>query len=120
MKTFAFKIDETEYELRLKSSDAIKIESLYKVKLLDYIQDYSITTLVTLLRYMLKGGMNKEVTEKEAYEFYDKLVDNNYAIETILEEIILPACEASGLLTKSDLETVKTKKEQARVKATQM
>ena len=128
MKTFTLQVKEInrdgdeetkEVELRLKSSDAIKIEEMYKVKLLDFIQDYSIKAIVTLLRYMLKGGKNAPVTQDEAQDFFDKIVDQGWAVETIVTDIIMPACEASGLLTKSDLDLIRDKKEEAKEQATQ-
>ena len=119
MRTYTLQLEGKEVELRLKSQDAIKIEELYKVKLLDFIQDYSIKTIVTLLRYMLKGGSGNSVSEDDALKFFDELVDANWALENIVTDIIMPACEASGLLTKSDLDLIKDKKEIAKEQATQ-
>ena len=118
MKCFTFDLNGKEINLRLRSEDATKIEATYKVKLLDYIQDYSVTTIANLFRFMLKGGSGKPVSQEEAFAFYDELVDSGYAIQTMIEDLIMPACEASGLLTASDLQMIKEKKEE--LKATQM
>lgn len=119
MRSFVYNLNGEEIELRLTSSDAIKIEDTYKVKLLDYIQDYSIKTIVNLLRYMRKGATGKPQSQEDAEALFDKLVDNGLAIENILADIIMPACEKSGLLTESDLQMIQEKKEEARAKATQ-
>ena len=119
MKSFTFELNGKEISLRLRSEDAMKIESTYKVKLLDYVQDYSITTIVNLFRFMLKGGSGKPVSQEEAMAFYDELVDNDWALQTMISDLIMPACEASGLLTKSDLQMIQEKKIEVMEKATQ-
>lgn len=117
MRSFTYLLNDEEIELRLTSSDAIKIEDTYKVKLLDFIQDYSIKTVVTLLRYMRKGATGKPQSQEDAENLFDRLVDSGLALENILTDIIMPACEKSGLLTESDLQLIQEKKEEA--KATQ-
>ncbi len=117
MKTFTFELNGKEVELRMVSADAIKIEDTYKCKLLDYIQDYSVKTIVTLLRYMLKGATKKPISMEEAQDLYDEMVDDGYTIQRMIEEIIMPACVASGLLAQSDLQMIQEKKEE--LKATQ-
>jgi hypothetical protein len=117
MKTFTFLLGEKEIGLRLSSSDAIRIETTYKTKLLDYIQDYSITTIVTLLRYMRKGATGQAVSQEEAEKLWDEMVDEGWAISNVITDIIMPACQVSGLLTQSDLQMIKDKKEE--LKATQ-
>lgn len=119
MRSFVYDLNGEELEFRLTSSDAIKIEETYKVKLLDFIQDYSIKTMVTLLRYMRKGATGRSQSQEEAEQLFDKLVDSGLALENILTEIIMPACEKSGLLTERDLQMIQEKKEEAKEKATQ-
>lgn len=118
MRSFTYVLGDEEIELRLTSSDAIKIEDTYKVKLLDYIQDYSIKTIVSLLRYMRKGATGKAQSQEDAEALFDKLVDSGMAIENILTDIIMPACERSGLLTESDLQMIQNKTKEAKEKAT--
>ena len=119
MRAFTYVLNDEEIELRLTSSDAIKIEDTYKVKLLDFIQDYSIKTVVTLLRYMRKGASGKPQSQEDAERLFDKLVDSGLALEIILTDIILPACEKSGLLTESDLLKIQETKEDNKERATQ-
>ena len=117
MRTFSFELNNREVELRLVSEDMIKIEETYKVKLIDFIQDYSIKTIVTLLRYMLKGAKKAPVSQNEAQDLFDELVDNKWSLAQIVGSLIMPACEASGLLSESDLQKIKT--EQDKLEATQ-
>ena len=112
MKCFTFELNGNEINMRLRSEDAIKIESTYKTKLLDYIQDYAITTIVNLFRFMRKGGGEKAFSQEDAMKFYDELVDDGWAIQKMIEDIIMPTCEASGLLTASDLQKIREKKEE--------
>ena len=118
MRTFTFELNGREVDMRLTSQDSIKIEETYKLKLLDYIQDYSIKTIVNLFRYMRKGGENRPFSQSEAEEFFDELVDAGWSIQKMIEDIILPTCVVSGLLTQSDLQKVQEKKEE--LKATQV
>ena len=114
MKYFTCELNGEEINLRLTSQDSIKIEETYKTKLLDYIQDYSIKTIVNLLRYMRRGAGDKSFSQDDAEKFFDDLVDSGYAIQTILEDIIMPTCQVSGLLTQSDLQMIRDKKEEMR------
>lgn len=116
MRTFSFELNNREVELRLVSEDMIKIEDTYKVRLIDFVQDYSIKNIVTLLRYMLKGAKKAPVSQDEAQRFFDELVDARYSLERIVADLIMPACEASGLLSESDLQMIQ---DQKALKATQ-
>lgn len=117
MKTFTFELNGKEISMRLTSQDCIKIEDTYKTKLLDYIQDYSIKTIVNLLRYMRRGAGEKAFSQEDAEKFFDELADEGWALQKIMEEIIMPTCQVSGLLTESDLQMIQDKKEE--LKATQ-
>lgn len=114
MKSFTFELNGREINMRLTSQDSIKIEEAYKTKLLDYIQDYSIKTIVNLLRYMRKGGGEQGFSQNDAEDFFNELVDDGYAIQSILEKIIMPTCVVSGLLTQSDLKMIEDKADQLR------
>ena len=110
MRTFTFELNNREVELRLVSEDMIKIEDTYKVRLIDFIQDYSIKNIITLLRYMLKGAKRAPVSQDEAQKFFDELVDAKYSLAQIVSDLIMPACEASGLLSESDLQKIQDQK----------
>lgn len=111
-------LDGEDVKFRLKSIDCVEIEKKTGVKLLDYMQDYSITTIITLLMYMRRGEVIN-FSQKEAFELYDKLIDNGYTLEDIIYKIIYETAVVSGFLKKSDLKemtdiqaTLKEKKKQ--------
>ena len=112
MKHFTVNLNGEDVNLRLTSEDAIKIEKNYNVKLFDYIGDSSMTSIINLLRYMLQGGKGQTVSQPEAHQFFDKLVDEGWKVEQIVMDIILPTAEVSGLLTQSDLQLAKDMTEQ--------
>ena len=105
MKYHTIEIDGKEYNFRLTSQDAIKIEESCKVKLLDYITDYSMTAIVNLL-YFMRRGAEQGFTKQDAFDFFDELADNEWALEDIIKKIILPTAKVSGLLKKSDLSRI--------------
>lgn len=100
-----------EVKLRLRSADCIEIENKTGKKMLDLIQDYSMKTIIMLLKYMRRSEM-PQFSEKEACDLYDKLIDNGYNIETVLSGIVYEGLVASGFLTKEDLEKMKETTEQ--------
>ena len=104
MRFYTIDLNGQGVNLRLTSEDCLKIEKNYNVKLFDYIGEGSITSVVTLLRYMLQGGQGKTISQGEAQQFFDELVDNGWKVENIVMDIIMPTAEVSGLLTQSDLE----------------
>ena len=53
MKYFTLDLDGEEINFRLTSSDSVELEKKTGVKLLDYIQDYSMVTITNLLKYIL-------------------------------------------------------------------
>ena len=117
MKYFTIDLNGKDINFRLTSQDSIKIEKTYNVKPFDYIQDYSITTIINLLRYMRRGGGEPSFSQDDAEKFFDELVDNEWSLEKIVKEIIMPTCQVSGLLTKSDLQRILEEEENQ--KATQ-
>lgn len=114
-------VNGVEMGFRLTSADAVKMESKTKKSLFELIQDSSITNICFMLRYLRKGAdaSCSNMSEDDSYKLFDKLADNGYAIETMLTEIILPALTVSGLLTKSDLDTVMGKLQTQKNQATQ-
>lgn len=111
-------LDGEDIKFRLTSLHSMEIEKKTGVKLLDFIQDYSITTVITLLMYMRRSEV-QNFSEKDAAALYDKLIDNEYTLEDIIFKIIYETAVVSGFLKKSDLEevmenqeTLKNKKKQ--------
>jgi polyhydroxyalkanoate synthesis regulator phasin len=115
MKNFKFILkdengNEKEIAMRLTSSDSMQIEKDYKTRLLDFVQDYSITTIVTLLKYMRKGAGDL-LTSNQANDFYDELVDNGYTMADILDNIIYETLVVSGIISKEDLANIRAEKD---------
>ena len=119
MRFYTIDLNGQGVNLRLTSEDCLKIEKNYSVKLFDYIGEGSITSVVTLLRYMLQGGQGKTISQNEAQQFFDELVDNGWKVENIVMDIIMPTAEVSGLLTQSDLEMARELTQNQRNQATQ-
>ncbi len=103
MRYHTIEVDGKEYNFRLNADEIESIEKNLKVKILDYIQDYSVITIIYLLQRMWKHEDKHKTSHEEAIELFDELVDNGYAIESIAKQIIWPTCVVSGLLTQSDL-----------------
>lgn len=113
MRYHTVEVNGVEYNFRLTADEIESIEKTLKVKMLDYIQDYSVTTIIYLLQKMWKREDKNKASHDDAVELFDELVDNGFALETISKEIIYPTCVVSGLLTQSDLNRALKNSEQA-------
>ena len=111
MNYFILDLDGEEIKFRLTSGDSVELEKKTGVKLLDIIQDYSITSITTLLRYMRRSSV-PNFSDKDAYALYDKLVDNGYTMEDIVFKVIYETAVVSGFLKKEDLEEIVAIKEE--------
>ena len=109
MRYFTFNFKDEEINMRLNSSDCEKIEKQYNCTLLDYVQQGSVTSLVTLLQHM-RAGSGETFTRNMAYGFYDELVDNGYTIEKILMDIIYETLVVSGVISREDLDNIKNER----------
>lgn len=106
MKYYELELNGETIKLRLTSADSILIEKKTGVKLLDYIQDYSLTTITNLLRYMVRSSVSN-FSEEDAYKLYDKLVDNGYTMAEILYDVIYEGLVVSGFLKREELDEMK-------------
>jgi len=109
---------EKELRLRLTSGDAMELETARKVKILEYLQEESMTMIVTLLRYLNKWE-NKNFSLTNAQQLYDELIDSGMSMKMILTDIIYEALVVSGFLEKGEWEQMKqalekVKEEQAK------
>lgn len=109
MNYFTYELDGEELKFRLTSADCIEIEEKYKTKLLDFLQDYSMTAIITILRYMRKSSIST-FSKGDACALYDKLTDSGLTMEEILFKIIYPTAVVSGFLKQSDLDEILDKK----------
>ena len=102
--------NEKEVGLRLISQDCENIEKQFNCRLLDYIQQCSVTSIVNLLYYMRKGA-GENFTKNMAYGFYDELVDAGYTIKEILDKIIWEGLVVSGVISEDDLKDIREERE---------
>jgi len=98
--------EEKELRLRLTSADAMEIENIKKKKITEYLQEESMTMVITLLRYLLKWE-NKNYSLSNAQQLYDELIDSGFSMKKILTDIIYEALVVSGFLEKSEWEEMK-------------
>ena len=98
--------EEKELKLRLTSADAMEIENIKKKKITEYLQEESMTMVITLLRYLLKWE-NKNYSLTNAQQLYDELIDSGMSMKKILTDIIYEALVVSGFLEKSEWEEMK-------------
>lgn len=111
MKFFEYEYETFDGErktlkLRLVSSDMKTIEKRAGVKLLDFVGDYSITTITTLLMYMNRPSV-PNFSEKDTDKLYDELIDSGLTLEEIYQDIIMETLVVSGFMKKEDLDEMK-------------
>lgn len=111
MKYFELELNGKVIRFRLTTSECISLEEKNKCKMLDFIRDYSHTTLVTLLQSLRKAEV-PNFSKADACNLMDELIDNGYTLETILYDIIYKALVVSGFLTKEELDQMKKQTEE--------
>lgn len=112
MKYYEFELEGETIKLRLTSSDCIEIEKKTGTKLIDYMQDYSMQTVITLLMYMRRSSI-PNFSQKDACELYDKLISSEEygSMEEILYNVIFEGLVVSGFIKKEELEEIKNNKD---------
>lgn len=115
MKYFELELNDRTIKFRLRASDCVVIEEKTGQKLLDFMQDYAIKSIITMLRYLRRGEV-ENFNEKDTYALYDELVDAGYTLEKIMYDIIFEALVVSGFLEASQLSEIKEKKEESKQK----
>ena len=98
--------EQKELHLRLSSSDSIEIENKEKKSITSYLQNESITMMVTLLRYLRKWE-DKNFSFNQAQQLYDELIDSGMSMKRILTDVIYEALVVSGFLEKEEWEEMK-------------
>ena len=109
--------EQKELRLRLTSGDAIEIENSKKKSILEVLQDESLTSMITILRYLNKWE-NKNFSFQQAQTLYDELIDSGMTMKSILMDIIYEALVVSGFLEKDKWEEMKKVYQKAQEKAT--
>ena len=112
MKFFEFDYETFDGEsktlkLRLVSADMKTIEKKTGVKLLDYVSDYSITTISNLLMYMNRPAVSN-FSEKDADKLYDELIDAGLTLEEIYQNIIMETLVVSGFMKQEELDEMRS------------
>lgn len=113
MKYNTVEVNDRELNFRLTVDDIENIEKRLNVKILDYVQDYSVITIVHLLQKMWKQEDGHSTSHDEAVDLFDELVDSGWVLQDIAQKIIWQTCVVSGLLRQSDLDKALQSKEQA-------
>lgn len=103
MKFYELELEGETLKFRLTSNDCMVIEKFSGKSILEYVQSMSMTTIVTMLRYLRRSEL-PNYSEKDAQALYDKLVDNGYTISRIVNEIILEGLAVSGFMSREQLE----------------
>lgn len=106
MKYYEIELNGETIKLRLTSSDSMTIEEKTGKNILDYIQDYSMTTVINLLMYMRRSEV-PNFSKKDATELYDKFIDNNYTLKDIIYDVLFEALAVSGFLSQEELKKMK-------------
>ena len=111
MKFYELELNGETLKFRLTSNDCMTIEKQTGKSFADYISEMSMTTVVTLLRYMRRSEISN-FSQEDASNLFDKLIDNGYTLETIISDIIMETLVISGFMKKTDLEAIKGVKEE--------
>lgn len=109
MKYYEIELNDRTVKFRLTSNDCIVIEKMSGKSIVEYIQNLSMTTIITLLRYMVRSSV-ENFSEKDAMKLYDELIDSGYTTNTIIKDIILEALAVSGFMSQEDLAQMKATK----------
>ena len=70
------------------------------------MKEVSQTNIVMFLMYMRRHEF-PNYSNKEANELYDKLIDNDYTMTSIIFDIIYETLVVSGVMTKGELTRLK-------------
>ena len=108
MKYYEIELNGRTVKFRLTSNDCMVIEKVSGKSIIEYIQNLSMTTIVTLLRYMVRSSV-ENFSEKDAMALFNEMIDSGYTIQTIINDVILEALAVSGFMSKEDLEQEKEK-----------
>lgn len=93
---------EKVFLFRLTSENAVQLEETAGESLSEFVGDFSMKNVVTMLRYMLKWE-KPNFSMSEAYKVYDLLVLNGYTLEDIQKKIIMKTLIASGFFTEEQV-----------------
>ena len=107
MKFYELELEGETLKFRLTSNDCMVIEKFSGKSIIEYVQSMSMTTIVTMLRYLRRSSV-ENFSEKDAQKLFDKLVDNGYTMSDIVNNIILEGLAVSGFMKKEELTEAKS------------
>ena len=111
MKFFELELNGETIKFRLTSNDCMTIEKQSGKPFTEYMSELSMTTVITLLRYMRRSSQNNFSME-DASDLYDKLIDAGYTLESIMSDIIMEGLVVSGFMKKDEASKIKKTKEE--------
>ena len=76
-----------ELRLRLTSGDAIELENTKKKGILEIVQEESMSSVISILRYLIKWE-NKQFSFQDAQKLYDELIDSGMSMKSVLLDVI--------------------------------
>lgn len=100
--------EQKELHLRLTSADAMEIEGTKKKSITDFLQEESMSMIITFLRYLRKWE-DKNFSLGQAQALYDELIDSGLSMKSIVIDVIYEALVNSGFLEKELWEEMKPK-----------
>lgn len=108
MKSYEIELNGETIRLRLRSMDICEIEEKNNNKsIVELIRDVSQKTIIMFLMYMRRFEI-PNYSKKDASELYDKFIDNDYSMQDVLFNVIYEGLVVSGVMTKGELENLKT------------
>lgn len=91
---------------RLLSKDCVNLETEKKMTMMEFIQNESVSMVVTMLKYM-RISEDRNFSLDNAYELYDLLIENGWSYKKIIQDIIYETLVTSGFLEQSEWEEMK-------------
>lgn len=108
--------EQKELRLRLTSGDAIELENTKKKGILEIVQEESMSSIISVLRYLIKWE-NKQFSFQDAQKLYDELIDSGMSMKSVLLDVIYESLVVSGFLEKDRWEEMKKAYEKVEKKA---
>lgn len=111
--------EQKELHLRLTSADAMEIENIKKKTITEFLQEESMSMIITMLRYLRKWE-DKNYSLNNAQVLYDELIDSGLSMKSIIIDVIYEALVVSGFLEKEMWEEMKKSIKQTEKKAKEL
>lgn len=102
-------------KFRLTSENAYMMEEKMKKSILEFLQEESMTMVLTTLRYM-RMWEQPQFSIKDAQKLYDNLVDNGWTYKRIIQDIIYETLVVSGFLEEAEWTEMKQQAEEVKKK----